>query len=121
MSKIMFVDDDEKILHVVRRMLESKGHEVMTTENGKECLEILKSDKPDLILMDVMMPEMDGWEVVREIRKDESNKDIVISMLTINYADMGRAKSLEEADWHIRKPITKENLLKAVDWLLTKQ
>ena len=121
MSKILFVDDDEKILHVVGKILESKGHEVTTVNSGSECLELLKGDKPDLILLDVMMPEMDGWEVAREIKKDESNKDIIISMLTINYTDMGKAKSLEEVDWHIRKPITKENLLEAVDWLLTKQ
>ncbi|MBU2560111.1 response regulator [archaeon] len=120
MSKILFVDDDEKILHVVGTMLESEGHEVMTADSGRKCLDLLENEKPDLILMDIMMPEMDGWEVVKKIRKDKSNKDIVISMLTINATEMGKAKSLEVADWHIRKPISKENLLNAVDWLLKK-
>ena len=119
MSKIMTVDDEEKIRYVVRRILEDKGHEIMEADSGKQCLEILKNEKPDMILMDILMPEMDGWDVVQEIKKDKANKDIIISMLTVKSEDEDRIKSLGEARaWHIAKPVTKDRLLQTVDWLL---
>jgi two-component system alkaline phosphatase synthesis response regulator PhoP len=121
MGKILAVDDNEKITHVMTRMLENDGHEVITANSGVECLEILKTVKPDLILMDVMMPNMDGWEVVREIKKDKSNKDIKISMLTIRNTENDMIKSMDGdlgADWHLAKPISQKRLLEAVEWLL---
>lgn len=122
MSKIMIVDDEEKIRYIVKKMLEDKGHEVMEAESGKECLEIIKDKKPDLILMDVMMPEMDGWEAAREIKKDKANEEIIISMLTIRSEDEDKIKSLDDAsaDWHIAKPIKREKLIQTVGWLLKK-
>ena len=120
MSKILAVDDNERILYVVREMLETEGHEVIIANSARQCLEILKDEKPDLILMDVMMPEMDGWEAVKKIKEDASNKDIKISMLTVMAADRDRAKGLSIADWHIAKPVTQDKLLMTVDWLLAK-
>ncbi len=120
MSKILAVDDNERILYVVRKMLESGGHEVIIADSGAMCFEVLKDEKPDLILMDVMMPEMDGWEAVEKIKADESNKGIKISMLTVMAKDRDRAKGLTIADWHIAKPVTQDNLLMTVDWLLAK-
>ncbi len=121
MVKIMTVDDEEKIRHIVRKMLESQGHEIMEAESGKQCLEILENEKPDLILMDILMPEMDGWDVVKEIKKDKANKDILISMLTVTSLDEDRVKILVNsgADWHIEKPVTKDKLVRTVNWLLT--
>ncbi len=121
MSKIMIVDDEEKIRYIVKKMLEDKGHEVMEAESGKECLEIIKDKKPDLILMDVMMPEMDGWEAAREIKKDKANEEIIISMLTIKSKDEDKIKSLDDAsaDWHISKPVRRDKLVQTVNWLLT--
>jgi two-component system OmpR family response regulator len=122
-SKIMIVDDEEKIRHMVKKMLEGEGYGVLEADSGAKCLEILKDEKPDLILMDIVMPLMDGWETVEEIHKDESNKDIIISMLTVKSTAEDRAKSLGDvnADWHIRKPITEKRLLETVDWLLKTQ
>jgi CheY-like chemotaxis protein len=122
MSKIMIVDDEEKIRYIVRKMLEGEGYKVLEAEGGKQCLEIIKKEKPDLILMDVMMPEMDGWEAAKEVKKDDANKDIIISMLTVKSEDEDKIKSLDEAsaDWHIAKPIKRDKLLQTVGWLLTK-
>jgi CheY-like chemotaxis protein len=119
----MVVDDEVKILDIVREMLEKEGYEVIVADSGEMCLEILKDEKPDLILMDVMMPDMDGWETVERIKKDEANRDIIISMLTVKAREIDKAKSLDEvgADWHIPKPVTKEKLLETVHWLLTKK
>ena len=116
MSKILVVDDNLKILQIVRSMLETEGYEVITADSGKMCLEILKDEKPDRILMDVMMPEMDGWETIKKIKEDETNKDIRISMLTVMSDEKDKLKSLTtaSADWHIVKPVSKEKLLENV-------
>ena len=120
MSKIMTVDNEEKIRHIFREMLETQGHEIMEADSGKQCLEILENEKPDLILMDILMPRMNGWDVVQEIKKDKANKDILISMLTTKSEDEDRAKSLANsgADWYITKPVTKDKLVQTVGWLL---
>ena len=122
MAKIMIVDDEEKIRYIVRKMLEAEGYQVIEADGGKACLELLKEEKPDLILMDVMMPEMDGWDAAKEVKSDESNKDVIISMLTVKSEDEDKIKSLDEAsaDWHIAKPVKRDKLLQTVGWLLTK-
>jgi DNA-binding response OmpR family regulator len=119
-SKILLVDDDVKILGIFRKILERKDYEVIVADSGKLCLEILETEKPDLILMDVMMPDMDGWETVRKIRNDSSNKGIIISMLTVRSKDEDRVESLisAHADWHISKPISGDKLVETVEWLL---
>ena len=121
MSKILLVDDEKTILQTVGIMLEKEGYEVMEADSGKQCLEILENEKPDMILMDVMMPEMDGWEAAREIKKDKANEEIIISMLTIKSKDEDKIKSLDDAsaDWHISKPVRRDKLVQTVNWLLT--
>lgn len=120
MKKIMLVDDDEGVCYVFKETLESGGYNVIEAGGGEECLEILKHEKPDLILMDVMMPGMDGWDVVKKIREDGSTKDITICMLTSKSRAKDRMKSLADADadWHIAKPVKKKILLWTVQWLL---
>ncbi|MBU2559922.1 response regulator [archaeon] len=120
MAKIMVVDDNERILEVLSKVLERKGYEVMVANSGEKCLEMLKSEKPDLILMDVMMPEMNGWKVVEKIKADPSNKGIIISMLTVKSMTSDKDKSLIDvgADYHISKPIDNDELLSTISHLL---
>ena len=122
MSKIMVVDDDVGVLKTVSMMLEKEGHEVMVSDSGEMCLDVLKDEKPDMILMDIMMPEMDGWEVVKEIKKDEANRDIIIAIMTIRSEPGDKLKSLEvNADWHITKPATRNKVVQTVEWLFKKR
>jgi CheY-like chemotaxis protein len=123
MTKIMVVDDNERILDVLSKVLERKGYEVMVANSGERCLEMLKSEKPDLILMDVMMPEMNGWKVVEKIKADESNKGIIISMLTVKSMSKDKDRSLIDvgADYHISKPIDNDELLSTISHLLKTQ
>lgn len=120
MSKIIVVDDNVETLGIVRKMLQKEGYEVIIADSGEMCLEILKDEKPDLILMDIMMPYVDGWETVKKIKEDEANKDIRISMLTVKSTSDDMIKSLEDvgADWHLTKPIDRTKVLEAIDFLL---
>jgi len=115
--KILCVDDDPEFLRILGRMLEERGYEVYLAESGKKALEILKEVSPDLILLDIMMPELDGWETLREIKNTGSTTPVI--MLTIMYAIEDREKSFEHgADAHVPKPIRKMQLFKTIEWVL---
>ncbi|MCX7905754.1 MAG: response regulator, partial [Elusimicrobiales bacterium] len=83
MAKIVCVDDDKDILETIELILQGKGHEVYTANNGKDGLRLIKEKKPNLIIMDVMMDDFtEGFHVVYEIRKDDDIKYTPIMMLT---------------------------------------
>ena len=120
MAKIMVVDDEPDLIFLVRKILEKEGHEVIEADGGKECLEKLKTERPDLILLDVMMPDIDGWEVSKRIKADKELKSIPIAMLTVRTSEGDKSKSFQEAyaNAHIDKPIIREKLIKTIEWLL---
>lgn len=121
MAKIMVVDDEADVVYIVRKILEKENHEVLEAYSGAECLTRLEKERPDLILLDVMMPSLDGWEVCKRIKNNEKTKDIVVAMLTVKAEDEDKITSLDsaQADWHISKPIEEKRLIATVHWLLT--
>jgi CheY-like chemotaxis protein len=120
MAKILVVDDESDVVELVKLALKDDGHSITGASSGKEGLDLLKKEKPDLILLDVMMPEMDGWEVCRRIKEDPETSSITVAMLTIKSRDEDKVASLEKAraDWHIAKPIKIKALKQTVNWLL---
>ena len=102
-KKILIVEDEANIRELLRLYLEREGYTVLETENGVEGIKKWKSDKPDMLLLDVMMPVMDGWEVCREIRAES---DVPIIMLTAKGETADRVSGLEMgADDYIVKPL----------------
>ena len=120
MSKIMVVDDETDIRFVIRKMLEKEGYEVVTAESGEEAIEILKDTRPDLILLDVMMPGLDGWETCTKIKSNKKTMQTPVVMLTAKTAEEDKIKALDEcgAQWHISKPIDRPKFIETVKWLL---
>lgn len=120
MSKILVIDDEPDIVYLVRLILEKEGYVVVEANSGTQGLEVAKNEKPDLILLDVMMPDMLGWEVSKKLKEDKALEKIPIAMLTVKSSAEDKLKSLDEAsaDWHIAKPIDREKLLSTVAWLL---
>jgi CheY-like chemotaxis protein len=120
MAKIMVVDDEVDIVYLVSKMLKKDGHEVIEAYNGEEGLERLKASKPDLILLDVMMPGLNGWETAKKIKSDPDYRSIPIAMLTVKSSedDMEKSFKYSGADAHIAKPIVREKMLNTVKWLL---
>ena len=106
-SKIMVVDDDSNICELLRLYLEKEGYDTILAENGTQALEKFDREKPDLILLDIMMPQLDGWQVCREIRKKSS---VPIIMITAKGDTFDKVLGLElGADDYIVKPFdTKE-------------
>ncbi len=120
--KCLIVDDDEDVIYAEKAMLEKAGYEVITAQSGKECIKILEAEKPDFILMDVMMPEMDGWEVTKIIKEDEKIRDIPVIFVTVRGTDDDQTRSFiySHGNGHVVKPIKRKQLLETIKWVLDK-
>ncbi len=81
-KKIMIVDDEPDTVDLVKLVLETEGYEILVAYSGSEALEKIKTEKPDMVLLDIMMPGMDGWAVRTKLLEDKETKDIPIVMLT---------------------------------------
>lgn len=120
MATIMVVDDEEDILSLMREILTREGHTVITASGGREALEKLKHVKPDLILLDIMMPEMSGYQVCKMIKQNEDTKEITVAMLTVKSEEEDKIRALDasSADWYFTKPIDVAKFVRSVRWLL---
>ena len=117
--KILLVDDEPDILEIVGYNLSNEGYQVVTAENGIEAVKKAKKELPQLIILDVMMPEMDGIEACEIIRKDPNLKDAVITFLTARGEDYSQVAGFDAgADDYITKPIKPKVLVSKVKALL---
>ena len=127
--KILVVDDDPDIVKATRRVLESRSYQVITAQDGKECLERIREEEPDLIIMDLLMPKLDGFGVCRELRENVEYADysgIPILIATAVREDASRRRyeletgiDLEVGDY-VEKPTRPLDLLHRVEKLLSK-
>jgi two-component system, OmpR family, alkaline phosphatase synthesis response regulator PhoP len=116
---IMVVDDNPDIITIVRTILEGKGYNVASASGGPELLNYLQSEKPDLIILDIMMPEMDGLEVLTRLKGVADTSSIPIILLTakVQYEDVLGGYKLG-ADYYITKPFTSTQLINGINLLL---
>lgn len=113
---VLVVDDEPRLVDVVRLNLEMEGYRVITASNGYEALERLKADLPDLVALDVMMPDMDGFETLARIREVSS---VPVLMLTVRAEESDRIRGLEiGADDYLTKPYSPRELVTRVKALL---
>ncbi len=118
-ERILLVDDEEDILEILSYNLANEGYDVLTARNGVEAIGIAKEKYPDLIILDVMMPEMDGMETCLELRKEDSLNNTVITFLSARAEDYSQIAGFESgADDYITKPIKPRVLISKVKALL---
>jgi CheY-like chemotaxis protein len=111
-KRILVVDDDEMVLMALDELLKPEGYEVHTVGGGAEALQKLDESAYDLIMTDVIMPEMDGFELCRRIREKEKYREIPIVFLTAKTRDEDRVRGLEAgANLFLSKPISPDKLL----------
>ena len=104
-KRILIVDDEEDIVSLIRMSLNLANFDTLEALSGRQALELLKKDKPDLILLDIMMPEMDGYEVCRQIKRNRKLKKVPVVMLTAKGQKNDAEEGLESgADDYIIKP-----------------
>ena len=117
--KVLVVDDEQDILEFLSYNLEKDGFEVLTAENGRQAVEIAKKEEPDIILLDVMMPEMDGIEACRTMREMPQFEHTIIAFLTARTEDYSQIAGFETgADDYISKPIKPRVLVSRLKALL---
>ncbi len=119
-ARILVADDDPAVVELVRINLEVHGYEVLTAENGVEAVRKAVMEKPDLIILDIMMPEVDGYEVIHTLKEAPETDQIPIVVLTAYASDAGAVVSwMEGADGYLAKPFNPEELLMVVERVLT--
>ncbi len=120
MARILLVDDEQDIVFLVKKILEKGGHEVIEAYSGKDALKMIKKDRPDLILLDIMMPDISGWDVSKKVKTEDDTRDIPVVMLTVRTSDDSVKKSFEYSyvDAHIGKPASGNEILKVIDTVI---
>jgi two-component system alkaline phosphatase synthesis response regulator PhoP len=115
----LLVDDEEDILDLLRYNLEREGIEVVTANNGRDALKLARSERPDLVVLDIMMPGMDGVEVCNELRRTPGLEDTLIAFLTARTEDYSHIAGYEAgADDYINKPVRPKVFVNKVQALL---
>jgi len=118
-KKILAIDDDKNILNLEKTILEQQGFDVTIAAGPLEGLKVLAQEVPDLILLDVMMPDMDGFEVCRRIKEDGRLKDVPVVFLTAKGGGEALAEGFEAGGlMYIAKPFTANKLLTIVNTML---
>ena len=126
MKKVLLVDDDMEFCEAAKLLLESRGYEVPTANDGKEGLDKTRSERPDLVILDVMMPEMNGYDVCVVLKADPELKQIPVVLLTgvdqkiFKTAYTQYMGLMTEADDYIAKPVEPEELVRRVEDFLGK-
>ena len=125
-AKILIVDDDKDFVEATTMVLESKPYEVVVAYNGDDGLAKARKEKPDLIILDIIMPVKDGFKAAEQLKKDPDLKKIPVIMLT-SFSEKGGDTSLSvsqgftlDTEDYVDKPVTPEELLKRVERLLKK-
>jgi CheY-like chemotaxis protein len=122
MAKILIVDDEPHLQELVKAIVETGGHSAIVASSGQEALDILKKEKPDLILLDMMMPGMSGRETCEKIRANPKTKDLKVAFLTVaRFSETGKSvlDKMNVIDY-ITKPFDNDDLLLRVNKALAK-
>ena len=119
-KKILIVEDNELNMKLFHDFLESKGYDIVQTRDGMEALKIARAQMPDLILMDIQLPEVSGLEVTKWLKEDDNLKQIPVVAVTA-FAMKGDEEKIREGgcEAYIAKPISVTNFLEAVEQFLT--
>lgn len=119
MAKILIVDDSPTELHVLTQILSKGGYDTVTAEDGEEGVETAKTELPDLILMDVVMPGLNGFQATRKLSRDATTKNIPVVMVTTKDQDTDREWGMRQgARDYMVKPVKADELLAKVKSLL---
>jgi two-component system, OmpR family, response regulator VicR len=122
-KSILCVEDEPEMIDLIRLILSRKGFEVIGAVTGMEGLDNIRKKIPDLVLLDLMMPDMDGWEVYQQIKADEKTRDIPVIVVTAKAQSIDKVLGLHIAkvDDYIAKPFSPQELLTSVEKVLNKR
>lgn len=121
-KRILCVEDEPEMIDLMRLILSRRGFEVSGASGGLEGLSKIRANHPDLVLLDLMMPDMDGWEVYQQMKSDESLRKIPVIVVTAKAQSIDKVLGLHIAkvDDYIAKPFSPQELINSVDKVLAK-
>jgi two-component system, OmpR family, response regulator VicR len=121
--KVVYIEDEEDMISLVRLILERKGFEIKGAIGGREGLAIIHEYKPDLVLLDLMMPDMDGWDVYQQMKSDNLMSDIPVIIVTAKAQNIDKVLGLHIAkvDDYISKPFSPHDLLESIENVLNRK
>lgn len=118
-GKVLVVDDEEYIQHILNFSFSAEGYQVITANDGEEAIEKAKSENPDVIVLDIMMPKMDGYEACRKLKTDPKTKHIPVILLTAKGREVDRKLGNEAgADDYMVKPFSPGRLIERVEAMI---
>ncbi len=122
-KRVVCIEDEPEMIDLVKLILSRKGFQVVGAMGGREGLEAIQREQPDLVLLDLMMPDMDGWEVYQKMKADEATKAIPVIVVTAKAQSIDKVLGLHIAkvDDYITKPFGPQELLESVEKVLARQ
>lgn len=119
---ILYIEDEQEMIDLVRLILNRKGFEVRGATGGQDGLDSIYHDAPDLVLLDLMMPDMDGWEVYQQMKASEATRDIPVIVITAKAQNIDKVLGIHIAkvDDYISKPFSPQQLIDSIEKVLTK-
>jgi len=122
-KSILCIEDEPEMIDLIRLILTRRGFEVRGANGGKEGLEAIRAKRPDLILLDLMMPDMDGWEVYQQMKANEQMRDIPVIVVTAKAQSINKVLGLHIAkvDDYIAKPFSPQELMSSVEKVLSRK
>jgi len=119
-KKVLCIEDDSEMIDLIKLILERKGFQFVGAVGGREGLEAIAREKPDLVLLDIMMPDIDGWDVYRQMKANEESKDIPVIVVTAKAQSIDKVLGLHIAkvDDYVTKPFGPKELLRSIDKVL---
>jgi DNA-binding response OmpR family regulator len=122
-KRVVYVEDEQEMIELVRLILSRKGYQVIGANGGREGLEVIGRELPDLVLLDLMMPDMDGWDVYQQMKADEGMRRIPVIIITAKAQSIDKVLGLHIAkvDDYISKPFSPQELMESVDRVLSAQ
>ena len=115
--RVVYIEDEQEMIELVRLILSHKGYEVLGANGGHEGLDLVRQNKPDLVLLDLMMPDMDGWDVYHQMRAEEATRDIPVIVITAKAQSIDKVLGLHIAKVadYISKPFSPQDLIDSVE------
>ncbi len=118
--RVVYIEDEQEMIDLVKLILTRKGYQVTGAGGGREGLNIVRKDPPDLVLLDLMMPDMDGWDVYQQMKADDLTRGIPVIVVTAKAQNIDKVLGLHIAkvDDYISKPFSPQELLDSVERVL---
>ena len=123
LKRLVYVEDEQEMIDLVRLILTRRGFEVIGANGGREGLDTIRREKPDLVLLDLMMPDLDGWDVYQQIKADENTRYIPVIVVTAKAQSIDKVLGLHIAkvNDYISKPFSPQELIDSVEKVLERK